>query len=69
MKQNICNKCGKIIEGTEKRGKIKKETIPLYPWRVEITTKYWKGYEFELCSVCKGKLLKSLKHSAETYDC
>ena len=73
--RNFCDKCGCVIEGTEnhnqneKLGKIIKKKIPILPWHVKMTTKYWKGYEFDLCPKCKKELLGSLIHSARAYDC
>ena len=69
MRKIICDKCGEEIKGIEKLGKIKKEKVLIRPWRVEITTKHWKGYVFELCNDCRKALVKSLKYKAETYDC
>jgi len=81
MKETIttiyCNKCGCKIEGKENwnknegllKRKLLKKMIPLLPWHVRLTTKYWKGYEFDLCDKCKKELLASLKHPAVTYDC
>lgn len=69
MRKRFCDKCGKEIKGTEKRGKIRKKEIPILPWKVQITTRYWVGYRFEICNDCKRAILKSLTHKAESYDC